>query len=778
MHIPCWPAHKSPYSLRTRRRRLLGAVIGTILSIGAHAGAPDENSAAIAELTQPMSKIEVGAGMTSDNSFAAGNYTGLNRQGAFAFGNIDLRGSQYSYNNNTDDRTRWRLTGTNLGLNSRSLSGEYGRQGAYRTMFGYDEIPRLYSDSYQTPFIGAGSSNLTLPGGFVRGADTSALSTLAASMERFDVQATRKRAEVGLIYWPTREWEFRASLRNDDRDGTKIRGTEFGNNGGNPRVVLLPEPIDSSTQLIDASVAFTGDGHRFSFSYHGSLYKNNVGSLILQNPYSSAPWVGGGSGLAEAFPLPNGQAGVPPDNQFHQLTATGTYDFSSTTRVTMTGTRGRMTQNEIFLPYTINPGLASNALPRTSLNGVVETTFFNAKLSLRPVRSLSLNVSFRYEDRDNKTPQSEYIYVGGDSQLQPQAGSNSDRIRTNLPRSRRQIMATLDADYRISSTTSIKAGLDHEEVKRTFAEVEQAKENTLRLELRPRSLGLWTASASVAFLQRRGSPYLYNLPYLASYTSAAFISGLTSANGCVTPLDCVRNAPLQNKFYMSDRNRERARVMVGFMQQAAFSLQARVDVNRDRYPHSPYGVTDAGSWSTGIELGASLDEHLTASMFYTFEDQRSRERSRQITVFDPAVASSADTDWVNQLVDKTSSIGFGLRYPGLLGGRLDVSADAIAIRGRTPISTSVGAAVPAGQNPATTFPDLRARSHNINIAARYALDKASAVRVNYFFRRLSSADWAYQNVTTTTLANVIGTNEIPAQHSIHGIGISCIRTFR
>ena len=473
--------------------RLLGTLVGATVTAAANAATEvaetNMETEAIVELTRPASTIEIGAGSISQSSFAAGNYNGLDRKGGFVIGNFDLRGSQYSYGNDSDDKTRWRLTGTNLGLSSRSLSGEYGRQGAYRITFGYDEIRRLYSDSYQTPFLGAGSANLTLPAGFVRGADTGAMSTLGTSMRSFDVESTRQRSEIGLSYWLTQEWELKFSLHNDERDGTKLRGAEFGSNGGNARTVLLPEPIDSSTKLIDASLAFGGDTSRFTLSYHGSIFTNHIGSLTWQNPYTSAPWVGGASGLPANFPLPNGQTGVAPDNQFHQLSASGSYDYSASTRLTLTASHGRMTQDETFLPYTINPGLTTSALPRTSLNGLVQTTFLNAKLSMRPVRNLSVHASLRYDNRDNKTPQSEYIYIGGDIQLQPQPASNTDRIRTNLPRSRRQEQLTLEADYRLSATTAIKAGWDREDAKRTFAEVERATENTYRLELRQGGTG-------------------------------------------------------------------------------------------------------------------------------------------------------------------------------------------------------------------------------------------------------------------------------------------------
>lgn len=746
----------------------------------AAADGAEKNVAAepIVALTRPVSTIEIGVGTIDQGAFAARSYDGLEREGGFLIGNFDLRGSQYSYGNDTDDRTRWRLTGTDLGLSSRSLTAEYGQQGAYRITFGYDQIRRLYSDSYQTPFVGAGSANLTLPAGFVRAADTGAMSTLAASMRSFDLETTRQRFELGLSYWLTQDWEFKLSFRNDNHDGSKLRGVEFGSNGGNPRTVLIPEPLDSSTKLVDASIAFSGEFSRFVLSYHGSFFSNHIDSVTLQNPYTSAPWVGGASGLPIGFPLPNGRIGVAPDNQFHQLSASGSYDYSTRTRLTLTASHGRMKQDQTFLPYTINPGLTSFALPRTSLDGLVETTFLNAKLSMRPVRNLSVHASLRYDNRENKTPQSEYIYIGGDIQLQPPPASDTDRIRTNLPRSRRQEQFTLDADYRLAPATAIKVGFDRADVKRTFAEVEHTSEDTYLVELRHGGSGPWSVTASQAWLKRRGSEYLHNVSFLASYTSPAFVSGLVAANGCMDLIRCIRIGPLQNKFYLADRDRERSRLTVGFIPDAPISVQARADWNRDRYPNSPYGVTEAPGWSVGADLGYVLGNALSATLFYTFEDQRSSERSRQITSPIAAAPSSPASDWVNHLVDKTSSIGVGMKYKGLLGGRLELAADAIAVRGRTEISTTVGPGVPPAQNPATPLPDLTVRSANFILTARYAVDRHSGIRFYYGYYWLKSTDWALEQVDVATLANVIGTRELPAHYSVHALGISYVRSFR
>ena len=58
---------------------------------------------------------------------------------------------------------RWRIKGIDLGLETRSLSAEVGVAGKFQINFGYDELRRNRSDSYQTPYNGAGTNTLTLP---------------------------------------------------------------------------------------------------------------------------------------------------------------------------------------------------------------------------------------------------------------------------------------------------------------------------------------------------------------------------------------------------------------------------------------------------------------------------------------------------------------------------------------------------------------------------------------------------------------------------------------
>ena len=137
-------------------RTVLAASIAAIGATALPALAADDE---VAALIRPDSQIELGVGYVSEDSFKFGNFTGLHDNGAHLIGNIDL-------NRRNEANTHYfSLTGRNLGLSSRNLTIEGGEQGNYGLRLEYDEIPRYFSDTYQTPYLGAGTNRLTQPAG-------------------------------------------------------------------------------------------------------------------------------------------------------------------------------------------------------------------------------------------------------------------------------------------------------------------------------------------------------------------------------------------------------------------------------------------------------------------------------------------------------------------------------------------------------------------------------------------------------------------------------------
>ena len=120
-------------------------------------------------------EIDIGAGVISDDSFKFGEYNGLHDNSAFLIlnGDAHYRDAEAGYLN---------LRLRNLGLDTRSLDMEAGRQGRYRLYLDYQEISHYLSDSARTPYHGNGSDSLSLPSTWVSAGSTAGMTQLATSL--------------------------------------------------------------------------------------------------------------------------------------------------------------------------------------------------------------------------------------------------------------------------------------------------------------------------------------------------------------------------------------------------------------------------------------------------------------------------------------------------------------------------------------------------------------------------------------------------------------------
>ena len=317
---------------------------------------------------QLSSSVEVGAHFVSDDSFRFGRYTGLNEQGLTPLLNLDLfyRGAYDS-----GSARYWSFKGANLGLDSREAAFEYGVQGSYKLLLDYDQIPYFRSDSTRTIFDGAGSNNLTLPANWVGGGNTAGMTQVLPSLKSFNLKTERQRTGVGFSGVLSPQWDFSTSYKHETKDGNKSIGGVFGNSGGNPRAVILPEPVDYTTQQIDAALRFKSKKLQVQVAYYLSVFSDQNDSLFWSNPYTTITGWAAGAG----FPAGRGQLSLPPDNKFHQLSVNACYNISDSTRVSASVARGRMTQNEPFLPYIVTGVLSDRGHVRVAR---LSTTDFSA----------------------------------------------------------------------------------------------------------------------------------------------------------------------------------------------------------------------------------------------------------------------------------------------------------------------------------------------------------------------------------------------------------------
>jgi len=531
-------------------------------------------AAPVAAQTRPASTIEVGPGNVGDDSFKAGEYTGLNDKGVFGIGNVDVRGGNSGYNTATTQR--WRIKGTDLGLDTRSLAADVGQQGRFRLSAVFDQLRRNRSDTYETPFLGAGSGVLSLPGTWIvptiagvsgsnlngnvtsaRGlvpsigtatyinsstasatygsllaptSDQMALVNAAAVADlplfhNIDLFTKRTSVNLAVSYHFDERWGFDANVRPEHKDGMKPMGTVSRNTGADISTII-PDPIDNNHTQTNAALNFKSAKGFAQIAYYGSIYRNNVSSVSWQN------W-------ATPTGIVNTMSSTP-GNSFNQFNISTGISLSPTAKLVADGSYGRGTQNDRFLTDSTTP-----VVPVSSLNGVVDTTTFHVKYTNKPTKKLNLLASYKFDDRNNRTaihifqyadageaPVANASFAGGPSN--PLGAVLAQNANSNRPYSRKLNQVSGDAEYALPKHQWIKAGYDFEKVDRfcvgawiSCADADTTNEHAARAE--------WRTSAGSTVSARVN--YAYSVRRTPSYNENAFLALVPYAN--VSPLNAV-----------------------------------------------------------------------------------------------------------------------------------------------------------------------------------------------------------------------------------------------
>jgi hypothetical protein len=445
-------------------------------------------------------------------------------------------------------------------------------------------------------------------------------------------------------------------------------GTVSRNTGGDISTVI-PVKIDSHTNQVTLGLAYKGTRAFAQAGYYGSYFTNNVASMSWQN------WA-----------TPAGTMNTissDPSNQFSQFSATAGYNFRPTTKLIVGGSYGRATQNDAFITNVTTP-----VVPVSSLNGLVVTTAFNAKLTARPTKKLNLLAAYKYDNRDNQTAIHIFQYADDEeaavaNALFPAGGTNAlgavlaQNANANRPYSKRLNLFNADADYAVANRQWIKVGYDFEGIYRSCpgawidcADASNTHEQTGRAEWRMNMGGNFSARVNYARSQRRAPNYNENaflalVPYanVCPATSVGCVSALAFmnqnnwtgygpslgyaattgnmnlffpsnsalANTAYANNNRISELPGMRRYYVADRDRNKVRTLLNWQATDELSIQSRVDLTNDVYPNSTYGVQNSKGWAANVDASYTPNEIISLNAFYTYEDQRSTTKGNSYT---------------------------------------------------------------------------------------------------------------------------------------------------
>jgi len=644
--------------------------------------------------------VVAGAGYVSNDSYKFGDYTGLNEKGAYFVGDLNYgyRGNNGSYSD---------VEAYDLGLDSRSILASGGKQGMFDAEVGYSELPKLNLDTARTPY--AVSNNQTLPSTWVAAPNTSGMTDLANALHYSDIYTHRNTLDIAADYHQTQSLSYGLSFQRTTKEGYKTMGLSIGGFAG---AAILAVPVDYVTDLGQVRISYRKARWQANLSYDFSNFNNDSSSIRWQNAFSTPAT------------SPEGQAALDPDNTMQKFTLSGAYRFSQSTQASALVSMGQQKQNESFLPYTING--VSPALPRTSLDGKVNTFAGNVTVNSRFTDNFDMEAKYTQNEQDNDTPVATYNYIIAD-------GAASSTPRENIPYSFRQRVLSVEGRYRLHKRQKFAAGYDYDVYDRTYQEVDTTEDNIIWGTYRNQVSEKWNWFLRIEAGKRTGD----------TYTPVTNPPGLPTEN------------PLLRKYYMADLKRKLARFAVSYTPQSALQVSFFTDYANNDYYSSEVGLQDSEQNNYSLEFQYRFSDALNFNLGYTLTNMNSTQEG-----MDNAALPS--TSWIANNDDTVNVVHLGVLYH-IIKNKLKLGFDYTYADSEGDITFATGQ---------TAYPALTSTRNTFKIYGDYTLNEKSILNVTYLYEDYSEANWAIDGVAPDTISNVLSMGEISPAYNIGVLSVS------
>ena len=715
--------------------------------------------------------VELGVGYNSNDSYRFGQFSGLTDQGGFP-----LAGFNWLSRDEANDAQYWQIHGSTLGLDSRKISGEGGIQGKWSASFNYDRIQRSQWDTTSFIHDGLGSSNLTLPAAFAAAGGADDIADINPRLRRFKIEQERDIYRFGLAGLLGKEWDFKVNYREDRRDGTRLTGMPFSFAGG--RSVLVPYEIDDRTRQMEAILSYTTKALQLQAGYTYSKFDNDLNAFNVRNPFLAA-------GATS-----NGRMSLAPSNDYHQFYANAGYNYSKSTRLTGKFAYSIARQDDNFLPYSANlaTGAAGNVPPRTSLDGKVVKTLLDMALTTKPIDKMNLKVAYQYNDSDNRTPVADYTYLSRDA-----IASSTTTRRRNAPLSTTEQKFSVDGDYEVAAKTILRAGLERKylkysqdnEIYRNVADRDFTNTDKFSLELRRPVSDEFIGSVGYTYTERRGSDYDKNSYFRNTYWDPAHITA-----------NRLNAHPSMRSFMYADYDEDRVRTSGNWTASETVTLQAAVDHFRQKargpncnsivdtnliaaagipaataatLPDECLGRTLAEGLSGNIDVQWQPAENMTTFAFASYGETGTTQEGRTWTRGNNTTSGDLTRGWTADLKNRDSTLGIGLKWQP--EERWDLGGTYVYNYGTGKSSMVTGSSIVPAQ---TSMPDTWNKLHTLQLFAKWDYSKQVSWRFNYLYENLKSTDWAYDNLSPTSIDQVLLTGQEAPRYSNHVFGVSAV----
>ncbi|KIO37370.1 MtrB/PioB family decaheme-associated outer membrane protein [Shewanella sp. cp20] len=471
---------------------------------------------------------------------------------------------------------------------------------------------------------------------------------------------------------------------------------------------MLAERVDDNSKRIEGKLYFRGDQWLTGIDAELSHYQNDINALHWQSAFS--PTFG-----AAYF----GQSAVAPDNKAYRVAAHSQFSAPGQ-QVLMHLGFSRMTQDQTYLPATING--PSPMLPAANLDGQVDLLEMKLKYLGRLTPELNLRVGYDYRDRDNKSETLSYPQIVTDSYY------SGDRRSQAYDRTRQQ--ASLGAKYRFTRSLylDLQYQYEHNNYNALDRDSLQASELTAKLNYRINSQ--WQTWLKAEYEDRGGSEY----------------QGSSASNR--------PNNPLLRRSYLADRERQRYGLYTSYNGEA-LSATLNLHLMQDDYTDTQIGLTGVDSQGYDLSASYALSKQVNLNAFIN-QDWRDSDQAGS--------NNFGSANWYASTEDKATLIGAGVDYDALLENRLRLGLNYSYSDGQSDTEVSQGLHSPYGSYYATR--------HNLNAFADFNLSDSLGLRLDWIFEQYQDADWANENLSPSSIPNVLTFGDLSHDYNAHYFGVT------
>ncbi|MBR9729550.1 MtrB/PioB family decaheme-associated outer membrane protein [Shewanella intestini] len=500
----------------------------------------------------------------------------------------------------------------NLGLDNGRLDINVGKASEYNLNVNYRSLASYQSNTALSPYSGIGGDNLTLPSNWVYAATTAGMTELPSSVNPIELKQQRQRTGLGLEYQATSMVSTFINFQREEKTGTKQASGSI-----HDRSMMIAEPVDYTTDTLDAGIKLRGEHWFTSLNYSGSFFKNNYNEVSFDSAF--LPTFGGDT---------RGYLSLDPDNEAHTVSLAGRYKEDATT-VSGRLMLGKLTQDQDF--STSGYGYQ---LPAQSLDASVDLTSMSLKVNHRYNRDLRLSASYDYSDRDNNTQVQQWTQISIND-VNGTAAYNTPYDSTNQ-------RVKLAANYRLSRDLKLDGGYDFKRDERSYQDRETTDENNLWARLRVTTFDQWDMWVKGSYGQRDGSQY-----QSSQWTSA-------------------EQNKLLRKYYLADRNRTQIEARFNHNPIDNLNIDFGARYAKDDYNNTQIGLTDSDDSAYDINLYYAFTKDISANTFYSYQTINSNQAGS---------SNGVTPNWYSNVEDEVNVAGVGVMYDNLLDSKMRLGLD-------------------------------------------------------------------------------------------------------